>query len=218
MSQTELHKEIIQLKNEVLDMGRLALSMLENAIKSLNTLDIELAKEVVHIKHRIRDYDTKIEEKALKLIALYQPMAIDLRRLACILKMITYLTRIGRYGKDIAQVIKREFDKKENLLKLVNLQHIYEHVRDMINDALKSFDKSDISLIKDFEERDNEVDQLRWAIFRECITYMMENPKYITICAHYIMFARYLERCGDHACKMAEKIQYMVTAKHVEIS
>ena len=218
MSQTELHKEIIQLKNEVLDMGRLALSMLENAIKSLNTLDIELAKEVIHIKHRIRDYDTKIEEKALKLIALYQPMAIDLRRLACILKMITYLTRIGRYGKDIAQVIKREFDKKENLLKLVNLQHIYEHVRDMINDALKSFDKSDISLIKDFEERDNEVDQLRWAIFRECITYMMENPKYITICAHYIMFARYLERCGDHACKMAEKIQYMVTAKHVEIS
>lgn len=218
MSQTELHKEIIQLKNEVLDMGRLAVSMLENAIKSLNTLDIELAKEVVHIKHRIRNYDTKIEEKALKLIALYQPMAIDLRRLACILKMITYLTRIGRYGKDIAQVIKRDFDKKQNLLKLVNLQHIYEHVRDMINDALKSFDKSDISLIKDFEERDNEVDQLRWAIFRECITYMMENPKYITTCAHYIMFARYLERCGDHACKMAEKIQYMVTGKHVEIS
>ncbi|TFG23349.1 MAG: phosphate signaling complex protein PhoU [Promethearchaeota archaeon] len=218
MSQTELHKEIIQLKNAVLDMGRLALSMLENAIKSLNTLDIELAKEVLHIKHRIRDYDNKIEEKALKLIALYQPMAIDLRRLACILKMITYLTRIGRYGKDIAQVIKRDFDKKENLLKLVNLQHIYEHVRDMINDALKSFDKSDISLIKDFEERDNEVDQLRWAIFRECITYMMENPKYITTCAHYIMFARYLERCGDHACKMAEKIQYMVTGKHVEIS
>lgn len=218
MSQTELHKEIIQLKNEILDMGRLALTMLENAIKSLNTLDIELAKEVLHIKHRIRDYDTKIEEKALKLIALYQPMAIDLRRLACILKMITYLTRIGRYGKDIAQVIKRDFDKKENLLKLVNLQHIYEHVRDMINDALNSFDKSDISLIKDFEERDNEVDQLRWAIFRECITYMMETPKYITTCAHYIMFARYLERCGDHACKMAEKIQYMVTGKHVEIS
>ena len=218
MSQTELHKEIIQLKNEILDMGRLALTMLENAIKSLNTLDIEMAKEVVHIKHHIRDYDTKIEEKALKLIALYQPIAIDLRRLACILKMITYLTRIGRYGKDIAQVIKRDFYKKEKLLKLVNLQHIYEHVRDMINDALKSFDKSDISLIKDFEERDNEVDQLRWAIFRECLTYMMENPKYITTCAHYIMFARYLERCGDHACKMAEKIQYMVTGKHVEIS
>jgi len=87
----------------------------------------------------------------------------------------------------------------------------------MIDDALKAFETEDISLIKDFEERDDTLDALRWSIFRECITYMMENPSTITGCAHYMMIARYLERCGDHACKIAEKVHYMVTGEHIEI-
>lgn len=217
MSKSELHREIIKLKQEVLDMGKLALNMLEGSIISLNAHDFELAKDIIHEKHKIRDYDANIEERTLKLIALYQPMAIDLRRLACILKTITYLTRIGRYGKDIAGVVHRNLSERKNYRTLVNLQHIFEHVKDMITLALEAFDKGDISYIKDFGERDDEVDKLRWAIFRECITYMMEDTKCITPCAHFIMFARYIERCGDHACKIAEKVHYMVTGEHVEI-
>ncbi|MBD3253556.1 MAG: phosphate signaling complex protein PhoU [Candidatus Lokiarchaeota archaeon] len=214
----ELHREILELKIQVNKMGQLALSMLEDSVKSLNDKDPVLAKQVVDKKHDIRDFDDEIEERALKLIALYQPMAIDLRRIATILKVITYLHRIGRYGKDIAQVVRRDLAESKVQLKLVNLQHIFEHVREMVEDVLKAFDEADIKYIQDFEERDDEVDELRWSIFRECITYMMEEPKYITICAHYIMFARYLERCGDHACKIAEKVHYMVTGKHTEIS
>lgn len=215
---TEMHKELITLKNDVSKMGNLALNMLNDSIESLCNQDIQLASEVLHKKDMIRDYDDKIEEKTLKLIMLYQPMAVDLRTLAAILKIITYLHRIGRYGKDIADVVKKHLSDKNIALNLVNMGHIYEHVRSMIEDALLAFEKRDISLIKDFESRDDEVDKLRWSIFRECLTYMMEDPKFITECAHYMMFARYLERCGDHACKIAEKVYYMVTGKHIEIS
>lgn len=215
---TEMHRELITLKNEVSKMGHFALKMLDDSINSLYNQDIQLAAEILDKKDMIRDYDNKIEEKTLKLIMLYQPMAVDLRTLAAILKIITYLHRIGRYGKDIADVVQKHLSDKQVALNLVNLRHIYEHVQSMIEDALLAFEKMDISLIQNFEERDDEVDKLRWSIFRECLTYMIEDPKFITECAHYMMFARYLERCGDHACKIAEKVHYMVTGKHIEIS
>jgi phosphate transport system protein len=217
MSKSELHKEILEIKYKVLDMGKLALNMLENSIKALITQDVQLAKEVNHSKHKIREFDTYIEERTLRLIALYQPMAIDLRRLATILKMITYLYRLGRYGKDIAVVVELLADKSP-LSEYLGIKIIWEHVKPMIEDALESFDKSEIKKLKNFVKRDNEIDQLRWSIFRESVSYMMEDPKNITTCAHIIMIARYLERCGDHACKVAEKVHYMVTGKHIEIS
>lgn len=198
-------------------MGHLALEMLDNAMKALIDQNVELAKLAEEKKYRIREMDASIEAKALKLIALYQPMAIDLRRLATILKMITYLTRLGRYGKDIASVVE-ELSVKPYPAPYVNLQHMWEHVKSMITDALKAFEESDIKYIEHFTSRDDEIDGMRWSIFRECITYMMEEPKTITPCAFLMMIARYLERCGDHACKIAEKVYYMVTGNHIEIS
>ncbi len=217
MSKSELHREIINLKQDVLDMGKLSLKMLEDSIISLNTRDLELANEVNHNKHKLREFDAHIEERALKLIALYQPMAIDLRRLATILKMITYLYRLGRYGKDIAAIVKLLTDKTP-LSEMLSITHMWEHVKSLIEDSIEAFDTSEITKLKDFEERDNEIDQMRWSIFRESVSYMMEDPANITICAHIIMIARYLERCGDHACKIGEKVHYMVTGGHIEIS
>jgi phosphate transport system protein len=217
MSKSGLHKDIIILKNDVLSMAKLALNMLDDSIKALNTQDSVLAKDVDHKKHPLRDFDEKIEEKALKLIALYQPMAIDLRTIATILKLNTYLYRLGRYGKDITSIY-RELADKPTLSEFLGIIHMWEHVRTLIEDAIDAFDKSEISKFNEFEKRDNEIDQMRWSIFRESVSYMMEDPKNITTCAHIIMVARYLERCGDHACKMAEKIHYMVTGNHIEIS
>lgn len=213
----EMHKEIVELKHQVLEMATLAASMLNDSIKALLNQDLELAKQVDKQKHPLRNYDDNIEERTLKLLTLHQPMAKDMRRIATILKVITYLTRIGRYGKDIAKVTL-ELKTAGSPNRLVNLQHMQEHVDLMISRAIEAFDKADVSFVEDFGERDDEVDQLRWSIFRECITYMMEDAKCITPCAHYIMVARYLERCGDHACKIAEKVHYMVTGQHVEIS
>ena len=87
----------------------------------------------------------------------------------------------------------------------------------MLDDTMNAFKTKDVSNFSDFSDRDDTVDELRYSIFRECLSYMMEDPKVITRCTNYIMVARYLERCADHACKMAEKIYYMVKGERVEI-
>ena len=214
----ELHKEIFALKKEVVDMANLALGMLDDSMKALATQDIKLAIATEEKKHKLREMDANIEAKALKLIALYQPMAIDLRRLATILKMITYLARIGRYGKDIASIVEEISKKQPYPAPFINLQHMWEHAKSMIQGALKAFDEADIKYIENFEERDDEIDEMRWSIFRECLTYMMEDAKTITPCAFFAMIARFLERSGDNACKIAEKVHYMVTGEHKEIT
>ena len=213
----ELHKEIYDLKGRVISMGQLSLEMLDKAMLALIKKDVKLASEVIEKKELIREYDSEIEAKAMRLIALYQPMAIDLRRLATILKLITYLARIGRYGKDIASVVE-ELSDNPYPAPFINLEHMWEHVKTMITNSLKSFEEANIKYIEDIGNIDDEIDEMRWSIFRECITHMMENPKNITSCAFLAMIARYLERCGDNACKIAEKVHYMVTGEHIEIT
>lgn len=212
----KFHEELRELKGDVIKMGALAKDMLQTSIQALKNRDEKLAEQVLSNKTTIADMDDKIEEKTLRLIALYQPMARDMREIACILKMITYLTRIGRYGKDIAKIVG-EVSDQQPVKKLVSLPYMSDIVCKMIDDAVSAFETGDISKFNDFVDRESSVDELRYAIFRECISYMIENPKTITRCAHYMMVARYLERCADHACKMAEKIFYMVTGERVEI-
>jgi phosphate transport system protein len=212
----KFHNELEELKKDVSDMGKLANDMLVKSITALKNQDVELAKWVISKKEVIRVFDQKLEVRALHLTALYQPMAKDMRTIACILKMITYLTRIGRYGKDTARSAL-EISEKPHIAKLVSIPYMADIVCGMLDNALEAFEKEDLSFLEDFTERDDTVDALRHSIFRECITYMGENPKTITQCAHYIMIARYLERCADHVCKMGEKIHYMVTGEHVEI-
>ena len=212
----KFHEELDKLKEDVLRMGNLAKEMLQKSVEALKRQDSKLADEVVSKKTLLAEMDEKIEKKAFRFIALYQPMAKDMRTIACCLKMITYLTRIGRYGKDIANVAK-ELSEKPHIAKLVSIPYMAEEVCGMIDDALLAFESEDLSSIKDFEERDDSIDALRYSVFRECVTYVMEDAKTIKRCAHYIIIARELERCADHACKGAEKIHYMVSGEHVEI-
>lgn len=212
----KFHDELEDLKKDVLKMGQLATKMLTQSIEALKTQDFKKAEWVNAQKNKIAEMDEKNEEKAMRLIALYQPMAKDMRTIACCLKMITYLARIGRYGKDIANVAI-EISPDKPVAKLVSIPYMNNLVCDMISDTLNAFKKEDLSSIKNLSDRDDDIDSLRYSIFRECLTYMMEDHKKINRCAHYMMIARYLERCADHACKMAEKISYMVTGKRVEI-
>ena len=212
----KFHNELNQLKKEVLKMGYLSRDMLKKSIEAFKDLDREKAEWVISKKIKLADIDDNIEEKTLRLITLYQPMASDMREIACILKMITYLNRIGRYGKDIAKFVK-EFEKNKHIKKIISIPYMAEIVNSMIEDALYAFDKEDASKFNDFIEREQDVDHLRHSIFRECLTYMMEDNKVITRCTYYLMTARYLERCADNACKIAEKIFYMITGQRAEI-
>jgi phosphate transport system protein len=209
--------EMEGLIDEVGSMGALVQGMLADAVNALETQDVELARSVLGRKEELYGFDNDIEEHALKVLTLHQPMAKDMRRLACILKIITYMTRIGRYGYDIAKVT---IDTAEtpHITRLIEIPFMADTANAMLGDALATFRDEDISRFDDFTDRDDKLDKLRYSIFREALSYVMEKPVNITMCMHYVMVARYLERCGDHACKMAEKIIYMVNGDRVEIS
>jgi phosphate transport system protein len=190
--------------------------MLNQSLKALESQDVALAGSIDRDKTRLSDLDHDIEQECLRLIALYQPMAKDLRTIAASMKVVTSLYRIGRYGKDIAIVVPDLADAP-HVGNLVSIPHMGDLVGGMIADALIAFEREDLAAISDIKDREDAVDALRYSIFRECLTYMMEDPKNITRCTNYVMIARYLERCGDHACKIAEKVHYMVTGDRIEI-
>ena len=206
---SKFDEQLKKIKYDVVEMGELARGMLKNSIVSLKNQDIKLADKVYSDKEKLMKMDNAIEHRCLQAISMYQPMAKDMRVIGASLKMITYLTRIGRYGKDIAKFVQEIADKPP-IAKLVS-------INDMISDALTAYEKKETVDIPSFRSRDDDVDSLREAIFRETLTYMMQDSKNIKRCMYYIMIARYLERCADHACKIAEKVNYMVTGKRVEI-
>jgi phosphate transport system protein len=145
-----------------------------------------------------------------------QPMAKDMRVIACTLKVITASLRIGRYGKVIANIAKKISDQP-HIANLMSIPHMADLVIEMVDDSIEAYEKDSIEDIADFSSRDDTIDSLRQSIFREGITYMMEDPKSITRCTNYILVARYLERCADHACKIAENVHYMNTGERIEI-
>jgi phosphate transport system protein len=216
MAKSKFHKDLEKQKAQVLKMGHLVKDILDESIMALQNQDVKLAKKVIAKSDTANKMDIKIERDLLQLIALNQPVAKDMRLIACGLKMITYMARIARYGRDIAKVVE-ELSDKPHIAKLVSIPRMAAIAGGMVEDSLKAFDTMNLEPINDFEERDDMLDAMRYSIFRECLTYMMESPNNITRCTNYAIIARYIERCGDHACKMAEKIHYMVKGEHIVI-
>ena len=212
----KFHTELKNLKHDTVGMANLGRNMLRTSIDALIRQDAELAASVVRQKDEIRSQDVQIEEQCYQLIALNQPMAKDMRIIACTLKVSNASLRIGRYGKVIANIV-REISDKPHIANLMSIPHMSDLVIEMIDDSVKAYETDELRLIKDFSTRDDTIDALRHSIFREGITYMMEDPKNISRCTYYIMVARYLERCADHACKIAENVHYMHTGERIEI-
>jgi phosphate transport system protein len=212
----KFHTELKNLKAETLEMAHLGRFMLRTAVDALIRQDKELAASVIAKKEEIHKMEVRLEEHCYQLIALNQPMAKDMRVIACTLKVITASLRIGRYGKVIANIVKKISDQP-HIANLMTIPHMADLVVEMIDDAVEDYEKDTTADISNFSARDDTIDSLRQSIFREGITYMMEDPKSITRCTNYILVARYLERCGDHACKIAENVHYMNTGERIEI-
>jgi len=209
-------EELEQLKSDVVKMAKLSKEMLNESTDALKKSDIVIAEKVIQQRKDIRDFDYKIEDDALRLIALYQPVARDLRFIIATLKMNTYLTRIGIYSKDISKDIK-EISLNKEFPRLNSVCVMADIVLEMLDDAIKAFETEDLKIIDTLWKRDDDVDHLFHTILPECISYMVENPKTISYYTHYMLIARYLERCGDHICKISEKIHYMVTGERISI-
>ncbi len=212
----KFHTELKNLKTETLEMAHLGRFMLWTAVDALIRQDPNLAETVIARKEEIHKMEVRLEERCYQLIALNQPVAKDMRVIVCTLKVITASLRIGRYGKVIANIVKKISDQP-HIANLMSIPHMADLVIEMIDDSIEAYEKDTIAEISDFSASDDTIDALRQSIFREGITYMMEDPKNITRCTNYILVARYLERCADHACKIAENVHYMNTGERIEI-
>ena len=208
--------ELARLREETLEMGVLARGMMADAIRALVAQDLSLAGSVKDRKAELRDRLHKVEDRAYEILTLYQPFAKDMRTVVSCLKVATALERIGRYGKDIATVVGYLADRP-HLANLLSIPQMAVMAGGMIDTALAAFETGDLSPIDGFTARDDAVDALGYSIFRECVTYMIEDPATITRCANYVMVARYLERSADHACTIAEATVFMQTGERVEI-
>jgi phosphate transport system protein len=212
----KFHEELNDLRDLILKQGAFAYGMLADSMTALEDRDAGLAGRVYERRAELADRSHAIEEAALRLIALYQPMARDLRSIVCALRMNFALYRIGRYGKDIAQLADG-LPAGPHVGNLMSLPHMADLVCAMIDDTLTAYRIEDIAPIVGMSHRDDVVDNLRYTIFRENLTHMMEDPQKISRCIDYVMVARYLERCADHACDIAGQVCYMVTGRRVEV-
>ena len=212
----KFHTELKDLKKAVSAMARFSFSMLKDSQEAFINQDATLAASVLSRKDQLRETTVALEENCYQLIALNQPVAKDMRIIVCSLKIIAASERIGRYGKATAKIIK-EISGKPHIANMMSIPLMSEYVLAMIDDAIIAFETENLKKLDGFSARDDAIDTLRHSIFREAITFMMENPKNITQATYYIIIARYLERCADHACKMAENIHYMETGDRIEI-
>lgn len=212
----KFHSELQNLKENSLELAHLGRSMLRSAADALIHHDLQIAESVNSHQDEIQQSEIRQEEHCYHLIALYQPMAKDMRTIVCTLKIINASVRIGRYALEIAKIVQ-DIPKKPHPSSVMNLPHMTDLVIGMLDDAIRSFDTDDLSLIRDFSSRDDVIDALRHSIFREGISHMMEDPKNISRCTHHVMVARYLERCADHACEIAENVYYMTSGERIEI-
>lgn len=199
------------------DMAEHAKGMLRDGVIAFERLDRDLANDVDGRKDRLADLDDQIEEAALRVLALQNPMAGDLRRIGATIKLITYLNRIGRYGRDIGNTLNRLDKDQQHVFSLIDLPSMAENVLEMLDLALVAFNERRAPDVPAIERLEDEVDTMRRRIWDSCIVHMMENTRNIEICAHYMMVARYLERCGDNVCKVTEKLHYAATGQRIMV-
>jgi phosphate transport system protein len=206
--------ELNTLKERLLLMGSLAETMIYCAIKGLIERDQKIFDELFKNEQAVNELHIEIDERCLQLLALHQPMAIDLRLITSAMKINTDLERIGDQAVNIAQNTLQLL--KEPLLKpLIDTPRMAEMAAKMVKDALDSFVKKDMALARDVVKRDDAVDQLKDQLFRELLTYMLSKPSTITRAIDHILIARNLERIADHATNIAEDVIFMVSAKDI---
>jgi phosphate transport system protein len=202
--------ELNQLQNMIAEMGGLAEMQLARAIAALVKYDSEAANDIVEKDRRIDELEDQIDELAVRLIAKRQPMASDLRTIITGLKVSANLERIGDYAKNIAKRTVTISSATGLRGPIATIARMAALVQSMIKNVLDAYIAHDADKADDVRARDQEVDQLHSGLFRELLTYMMEDPRNITPCTHLLFIAKNVERVGDHVTSVAEQIHYMV--------
>ena len=197
----------------VVKMGGLVEEQILDVARALETRDAELAQKVRQRDRAVDELEEKINEEAARLIALRAPTARDLRLALSVIKIAASLERVGDYAKNIGKRALVLMEAPAINGSPAALRRMAVATEAMLKDALDSYIQRDETLARDVRERDIEVDQMYNALFREFLTYMLEDPRNITGCMHLHFIAKNIERMGDHATSIAEQVIYLVTGE-----
>ncbi len=206
--------ELKQLSDIVIQMGGLAEAQLQSAVEALTRRDADLGGRVVRADARIDELEQRIDQLVVKTLALRQPMAQDLRHVVAALKIASDLERIGDYA---ANVGKRAIalSQMAPMKPLSGIPRMARLTQGIIKDVLDAYIELDAAKAIEVWNRDEEVDEMYTSLFRELLTYMMEDPRNITGCTHLLFIAKNIERIGDHATNIAETVHFLVVGKDI---
>src|SRR5499427_1754602 len=212
-TQKAFDADLQELSRMIAEMGGLAEREIGNAIDALSRHDAELSKSIIGEDAKIDALQREIEEKTILTIARRQPMAIDLREIVGALRVSNDLERIGDLAKNIAKrvaALDADFQPQQVMR---GVEHMADLVLAQIKDVLDSFARRDAAEAVAVWRNDEEIDAVNNSLFRELLTYMMEDPRNISFCTHLLFCAKNIERMGDHATNIAETVYYMVEGR-----
>ena len=215
MHQTSEHivksydEELDRLTGEILRMGDLALNELEAAINAAMERDSETAQRIVDSDQDVDNLEHEVSHDVIRLLALRQPMASDLREVLAALRIASDIERIGDYSANVA---KRAIalNRVERVRPVFSLPRLGKLAGDILSEVLLAYRDRDADRALLAWARDEELDGLYTGMFRELLTYMMEDPRTITACTHLLFMAKNIERIGDHATNIAENTWFLV--------
>jgi phosphate transport system protein len=213
---TTYHKKLRLIQDNILAMGSMVEKAITNSVEALKNRDLEMANQIIAEDQKINRKRFEIEEGCIQLIATQQPMASDLRNIVCILNIVTELERIGDYAEGIAKIVIMIGD--EPLLKhLIDIPRMAEKAVEMLHRSLDALINHNADAARQITIEDDEVDNLYDQVFRELLTFMIEDPKTITRATRLIWVTHNLERSADRVTNICERVVYLVTGKMEEI-
>jgi phosphate transport system protein len=207
-------EELGQLQARLLEMGGLAEDRVRAAVEGLVARERDVIDGVLAGDAAINQLHVEIDNRCFTLLALHQPMAVDLRAIVSAVKINTDLERVGDLAVNIAEAATR-YLKHPPVKELIDIPRMARIAQTMLRDALDAFVRRDITLARTVLDKDDELDGLKTQVFRELLSYMLQDPQTIEPALDLVLVSRHLERIGDHATNVAEDVIFMVSARDV---
>jgi phosphate transport system protein len=203
--------ELEALGRSIAEMGGIAEKMLSDAMDALSSMDVELARTVVAADPRLDALQREVEDAAVMTIARRQPMAVDLRAIVAAIRVSGDLERVGDLAKNIAKRAIKLGAEPRMPRATIGLKHMGEFALLQLKEVLDAYSARDVERARAVWMRDAELDALEDSVFRDLLTFMMEDPRNISFCTHLLFCSKNIERVGDHATNIAETVYYLVT-------
>ncbi|ANG98204.1 MULTISPECIES: phosphate signaling complex protein PhoU [Brucella] len=204
-------EELQFLTHKIAEMGGHAERMVEQSVAAIVNADNALAQRVISDDLILDASEREIDDKAVMIIAKRQPMAVDLREIIGSIRISADLERVGDLGKNIAKRVAAVSESRQPVKLYRGLETLAELALTQLKDVLDAYATRSVQQINVVRDRDDEIDSMYTSLFRELLTYMMEDPRNISACTHLLFCAKNIERIGDHATNIAETVYYIVT-------